>query len=139
MPKIKISLFSSICDWASSCLEDLNDLKIDRSLEDIRLSTKKQFSKTLKISIQRCAFEYLISKRGSKGQDIEYSELRMAEYLQPGYENITIDEQVNIFKIRNRMIDMPCNFHLVIEKKTYLCEQDLNMKYLYICEFWCTD
>ena len=67
------------------------------SLEDIRLSTKKQFSTKLKISIHRRAFEYLISKRGSKGQEIEYSELRMAEYLQPGYENITIDKQLNIF------------------------------------------
>ena len=126
-------------DWASSCLQDLKDLNIDMSLEDIQLSTKKQFNKTLKISIQKCAFEYLICKRGSKGQEIDYSELRMADYLQPGYENITIDEQRNIFQIRNRMIDLPSNFPSGKKIEKCHCEQELNMKHLYICEFWCTE
>ena len=29
------------------------------------------------------AFAYLLSKRGSKGQEISYSELKMADYLMP--------------------------------------------------------
>ena len=63
--------------------------------------TKKQFNSTIKESIQKRAFEYLIRKKKSKGKEIEYSELKMADYLIPGYEQITINEQRSIFSIRN--------------------------------------
>ena len=126
-------------DWASTCLEDLKDLKISMSLQDIKTITKKQFTMKLKISIQKRAYEYLINKRGSKGQEINYSELKMAEYLLPGYENISIDEQRSIFAIRNHMIDMPSNFPSGKEIEFCICEQEMNMKHLYICKYWCTD
>ena len=73
-------------DWASSCKNNLRDLKINLSLEEIRDMTKKQFNMILKESISRRAFEYLMAKRGVKGKEIYYSELKMADYLQPGYE-----------------------------------------------------
>ena len=97
-------------DWASSCQSNLRDLKISLSFEEIRDMTKKQFNIILKESILKRAFEYLIAKRGSKGQEIYYSELKMSDYLQPGYANITITEQRSIFSIRNRMIEIPANF-----------------------------
>ena len=56
------------------------------------------------------AFEYLTSRRGSKGQEIEYTELKMAEYLLPNHEKITTKEQRNILEIRNRMVPIPSNF-----------------------------
>ena len=34
----------------------------------------------------------------------------MAEYLMPGYQNITLDEQRSIFSLRNRMVNIPSNF-----------------------------
>ena len=37
------------------------------------------------------------------------------------------------------MIDMPSNFPSFKKKETCLCDQELNMKHLYMCEFWCTD
>ena len=84
-------------DWASSCIDDMKNLKIELSLEDIQQLSKKQFCTMLKEAIQISAFEYLINKRGSKGQEIQYTELKMAEYLTPGYRNICIEEQRSIF------------------------------------------
>ena len=79
----------------------MRDLQINLSFEEIKQSTKKQFNIILKGSILKKAFDYLMTKRGSKGQEIHYSELKMAEYLQPGYENIMINEQRSIFSLRN--------------------------------------
>ena len=84
-------------DWASSCIQDLEDLKIDLTLEEIRIISKYTYKELIKKSIQRKAFEYLMSKRRSKGQEITYKELKMAEYLTPGCEKLTIIEQRNIF------------------------------------------
>ena len=76
-----------------------------------------------------------MTKRGSKGQEIHYSELKMAEYLQPGYENITINEQRSIFSIRNRMIEIPANFPTGKDIEICCCGKEENMQHLYICEY----
>ena len=39
-------------DWASSCLTDLKELEINKSFEEIKLLTRKEFSKTLKNHIK---------------------------------------------------------------------------------------
>ena len=94
-------------DWASSCLEDIKDLKIEMTFEAIKLISKNKFCKIIKKAIHTRALEYLLNKQGSKGQEIKYKELKMAEYLLPNYQNITIDEQRSIFALRNRMVIIP--------------------------------
>ena len=81
------------------------------------------------------AFEYLISKKRSKGKEIRYSELKMAEYLLPGYENITIEEQRNIFSIRNRMVEINHNFPSTKKKEICQCGEEVTMKHIYICKY----
>ena len=115
----------------------MKNLKIELSLEDIQQLSKKQFCTMLKEAIQISAFEYLINKRGSKGQEIQYTELKMAEYLTPGYRNISIEEQRSIFSIRNRMIDLSANFPSGRNIELCVCGQELDMKHLYICKYWC--
>ena len=39
--------------------------------------------------------DYLIRKQKSKGQEKEYKELKMAEYLMPNFENLSIDDKRN--------------------------------------------
>ena len=126
-------------DWASSCKNNLRDLKINLSLEEIRDMTKKQFNMILKESISRRAFEYLMAKRGVKGKEIYYSELKMADYLQPGYENLTITEQRSIFSIRNRMIEIPANFQSRTNIEICRCGKNEDMEHLYICEYLSED
>ena len=121
-------------DWASSCLKDLKNLTICLSLDEIK-KTSKQFTSIIKKSIQSRAFEYLISKKGSKGQEIKCTELKMADYLMPNNINMTINDQRNIFEIRNRMIRIPSNFS---SDKSQICvcgEHTETMKHLYLCEY----
>ena len=49
-------------------------------------------------------------KRGSKGIEINYSKIEMAEYLMPNDEQLTIEGQRYIFSMRNRMVYVPVNF-----------------------------
>ena len=44
-----------------------------------------------------------------KGKEIKYPEIKMSEYLLPNDE-LSIDEQRNIFEIRNRMSNIPANY-----------------------------
>ena len=53
------------------------------------------------------AFRYLLSKKGSKGNN--ETELCMAEYLIPS-TSLTISEKQQMFAIKNRMLNIPANF-----------------------------
>ena len=48
--------------------------------------------------------EYLLLKRGSKGNEINYSCIKMAEYLLPNDEGLSISDQRYIFSIRNSLV-----------------------------------
>ena len=91
-------------DWASSVKKNLEDLNINFSNEEI-----KYIYKGLVKKCKEKALEYLISKRGKKGQDIKYKSLKMAEYLLPN-EQLSIEDKRNIFEIRNMMTNIPSNF-----------------------------
>ena len=79
-------------DWGSSCAGDLRDLEINLSFKDIQNLNSIQFTKILRKAIKVKAFEYLTNKRGKKGQEIEYTEQKMAEYLMPNFKNISISD-----------------------------------------------
>ena len=119
-------------DWASSCLEDLKELKIEMSIEEIKLLSSSSFVKILKYSIKNSEFKYLNRKHGSKGQEITYLELKMAEYLMPNVQNMTIEQKRNIFEIRNRMVTIPANFSNKKKNKKHFCpcEQNEDMKHI---------
>ena len=123
-------------DWASSCLDDLNNLRIEISLEDIKKISKNQFSQIVKKAIQERALEYLVEKQGSKGQEISWKELKMADYLLPSNQNISLDEQRSIFAIRNRMVNIPLNFPNGKEVEECPCGQIEDMKHIYQCKLW---
>ena len=108
-------------DWVSSCLNDLRYLNINLSLEEIQLMRKTEFRNIMKKSIEKKALEYLLEKRGSKGCKIQYSSMKMAEYLSPNYEQLSLNDQRYIFAIRNRMIELKHNFRKKItRRKMYL-------------------
>ena len=111
-------------DWASTCTQDLKELDISYSLEEIKLMTKDKFNRILKEKVKESALKYLLKQRGKKGKEIEYTTLEMAEYLQPFGNNLTVTEKRNLYSIRNRMVDIPSNFpkekqnsNVFVEKK----------------------
>ena len=77
-----------------------------------------------------------MSKRGSKGQEIIYTELRMSEYLLPN-DNLNIENQRKKISMRNRMEKIPANFYSKKENRTKCtsCEEYEDMEHIYNCEY----
>jgi hypothetical protein len=126
-------------DWASSCKQDLSDFQIELTFEEIQSLSNIKFNRMIKEAIKVKAFEYLTKKRGSKGLEIEYSELKMAEYLMPNFENHSIDNKRKIFEIRNRMLPISSNFPSSNEDQNCWCGEYENTKHIYICKYWCNE
>ena len=101
---------SSKGDWAYTCLSDLKELNITESLEQIKQMSLYTFSNLLKKRIKVSSYEYLIKKQRSKGGEIKYSDIEMADYLQPGNNSLSIEQKQKFFSIRNRMIEISENF-----------------------------
>ena len=92
------------------------------------------FSVLLKSRIEVNALKYLKNKRKSKGKEIEYTELEMAEYLQPTNDKLSIEEKQSLFAIRNRMFEISSNFSKSNAKTLCLCGETENMKHIFVCE-----
>ena len=97
-------------DLVSTCLEDLSQQKIKESLEDIKQMSENKFKKLLKTRIKENAFEYLLKRRGSKGQGIHYSSLEMSEYLLPHNDKLNIDEKKRSIFIKKQDDSAPLYF-----------------------------
>ena len=122
-------------DWSSTCKKNLKELRIYLSDQEIRNMTKKMFMDLVRKQCKIRAYEYLMNKRGKKGQNIQYKEIKMSEYLLPN-EHLSIEDQQNIFEIRNNMTNIPSNF--ISEKEnttTCICGIKENMKHIYNCEY----
>ena len=113
----------------------MNYLQIGLSLEEIRNISKRKYSTILKDKTREFALKYLLEKRGSKGKEIQFSNLEMADYLLPFNNCLTIDEKCELFAVKNRMIDIPNNFSSKSEHKCQ-CGEIENMSHIYQCELY---
>ena len=92
--------------------------------------TKNIFAKLLKQRITKLALSYLRGKQRSKGKEIVYENLEMSEFL-------SIEDQRDLFAVRNRMIDIPANFpqkNKDANKETCICGHDEDMIHIYSCK-----
>ena len=60
---------------------------------------------------------------------MKYTELKMADYLMPNEAKMTINDQRNIFAMRNRMVLIPSNFSENNLKEVCVCGHEANMKH----------
>ena len=88
----------------------------------------------LKENGRKNAFQYLISKKGSKGKENSESELSMAEYLLPSNTALTISERQQMFAVKNRMVEIPANFPNPKIENICICGEKEDMKHIYQCE-----
>ena len=104
-------------DWAKTTSEDLNDLKINLSDEEIRSMSKLNFKKLLKKKIYQAAFNYLesIKETHSKVMTIKYEQFKSQPYLN-SYKFKTVEKQL-LFKLRTRMTNVKLNFKSMHENK----------------------
>ena len=120
-------------DWGSTCIQDLKQLGINESFEEIKLMTKNKFTKILKEKMMKNALIYLTGKQKNKGKEIQYTSIEMAEYLLPSTSEMTVDKKRNLFSVRNKMADIPANFQDSKIKTECLCGEAENMEHLYEC------
>ena len=116
------------------CVNLPHYLKLNFSNEEIKEMNKTQFKKLLKMSIQEKSLQYLLNKRGSKGKEMQYFSLKMAEYLLPQNENLSITDQQYLFSIRNRMVEIEYNFPNKKNEKLCVCEAKEDMRHIYYCK-----
>ena len=119
-------------DWVSTSLKDLSELKISESIEEIKKMTKNRFKSLIKSRILINALEYLNKKRGSKGKELEYSTIEMAEYLMPFNMKLNIEDKRKLFEMRNRMTRIENNFGNKEEK--CICGAIETMAHIYYCK-----
>ena len=99
----------NIFDWASTCFKNMKELQIEMSREEIKALKKSKFRTILDEKIAPVALTYLKGKQGSKGQEIKFAEIEMADYLLP-CSGLLLDDQRKIFSLRNRMVKIVNNF-----------------------------
>ena len=97
-------------DWTTTVKQDLIDLKINLSLDEIKEQTDWSFKRLVKIRTKDYTLEYLLNlkQKHSKMANLQYEELRLQSYLMD--ENITVKEAQNIFKYRTRVANFKENF-----------------------------
>ena len=102
-------------DWVSTVLVDMEDLKIDLELEDMKKIPKSKFKEYINEKVRGAAFEYLLDKKLSrnseraKGKLLEYCDFEMSEYLTPIDHDISIDDRKWLFQCRIEDIDLNIN------------------------------
>lgn len=126
-------------DWASSCIENMKYLNIEMNIEEIKVTKQSEFKNRINEAIKIEALDYILKLRGSKGREIEYNEIKMADYLMPNRENLTLEDNKRyIFAIRNRMIQIPNNFPSKNEniiENCRICGEKEDMNHLYSCKW----
>ena len=120
-------------DWASTCVNDIKELNLKMSFEDIKVMTKQKLTTIIKEEMKKNAFRYLNSKRGKKGEEIDYSCLEMSEYLLPTNTILTIEQKRELFAIRNRMINIEHNFPKKDTLAICECGTKEDMHHIYNC------
>ena len=94
---------------------------------------KNKFKIIIKTRIEVKAFVYLNEKWGSKGKEVEYSEISMAQYLLPNSTGLPIEDKRKIFSIRNRMIELSTNFPSKSKIEQCVCGKIEEMEHIYSC------
>ena len=99
-------------DWVTMVTEDMKELEISLTMEQIEAMNKEVFKEMIKTKVQKEAFKYLTKLKDShsKARKIRYEKLEMQRYLKPETENLTIAEKKFIFAARTRMLDLAGNF-----------------------------
>ena len=98
-------------DWSNQILEDLKELEISLSFNEIEQQSKYMFKKLVKQACFKAAFRYLINEKQklSKGANLEYLSLKTQSYLRSG-TGLSTQDIKEIFSIRTRNLFLKTNF-----------------------------
>ena len=97
-------------DWALTIKNDLQELDINLSFEDIRRKSKHAFSSLVAKATTKRALTFLLKEKTnlSKVSHIAICELKIQKYMLPHIKNMKTAKF--IFQARTRMLDVKANF-----------------------------
>ena len=122
-------------DWIKTVLEDMVELEIDQSFEEISSLSKVKWEKVVKEASQKACLASLLKDKNklSKGKEIKYDALETQSYLQAG-NNTDLDTKRKILRVRVRDIPVKGNFpNLYPDKKcpVQTCHEDETQKHVF--------
>ena len=92
-------------DFVNQVNQDLEELKIDLTEEEIKLKTKSQWKEYIDLKVKEAALKYLNTENSKmeKTKDIQFNELKLNEYL---YQNRETSLTKIIFSTRSGTLDI---------------------------------
>ena len=99
-------------DWVMTVTEDMKELGIDLTMEEIAGISKLRFKEIIKNKVETKALQYLtkLKESHSKAKNIKHENIQLQPYLRSETKNLTINEKKFIFGARTRMLDLKGNF-----------------------------
>ena len=123
-------------DWISQVLDDLEKLKMDDNMENLKLMKKSKLKNLLENSIKQNALEELskIKENHSKVREIKHEKFEMQNYFKSYHMKMTQDEILEIFKMRCRVTNVKQNFRGKYESiECNLCQEEESQKHIINC------
>ena len=112
-------------DWVTTVTEDMQELGIDLTMEEIAATSKLRYKEIVKNRVEKKALQYLIKLKEShsKAKNIKHDNIQLQPYLRSETKNLTINEKKFIFAARTRMLDLKGNFKIgILDRKCRKCE-----------------
>ena len=99
-------------DWISQVLVDIQELKLNLDLEEIKLMKKSKLKSILNNAVKVKALEELnkIKASHSKVEKVKHNYLEMQKYLKPNDLKMTKENAETIFKMRSRVTEVKINY-----------------------------
>ena len=86
----------------------MKKLKIDITFQQIKKMSKMSFKHLVKKHIEETSLKYLKLHIKSKGKELQYTEMKMKNYLLADSE-LTLQQKKEAFQIRTRMTEVKWN------------------------------
>ena len=89
-------------DWTLEAKENLKELDINLTLEEIKKKSKNSFKRLVKTKAKEYTLNYLLDlkEKHSKMEKLQYTELKLQTYLKT--DEIPVSEAKNLYRFRTR-------------------------------------
>ena len=99
-------------DWVKTVKRDLEELEIEQKFEEIKQFKKGSLKRTLNVAVSKRALQRLnkIKEKHSKVINLNYSQLKMQNYLKGNRTKISQNMAEIIFSLRSRVTKVKMNY-----------------------------
>ena len=116
-------------DWSRMVREDLENLEIDLTTDQIKCASKEELKRFLNKQIEEQAFKYLINQKNkySKMSSLKYDKLELQNFFCSD-EKLMPSEISSIMQIRSRMLPVKNNFKSSFQSDKMFCRGCLDRR-----------